>query len=36
MWPRDVHTPVEISDDYAKWRAQRDIKFGGLNKHIDG
>ncbi|PQE12472.1 hypothetical protein CJF30_00002328 [Rutstroemia sp. NJR-2017a BBW] len=36
MWPRGVHTPVEVSGDYEKWRAQRDVKVGGLRKEIGG
>ncbi|PQE21959.1 hypothetical protein CJF32_00009928 [Rutstroemia sp. NJR-2017a WRK4] len=36
MWPRGVYTPVEVSGDYEKWRAQRDAKFGGLRKDIGG
>ncbi|KAJ8059773.1 hypothetical protein OCU04_011406 [Sclerotinia nivalis] len=30
MWPRGVGVPVVVSDDYRKWREQRDERIGGL------
>ncbi|TGO50667.1 hypothetical protein BOTNAR_0384g00010 [Botryotinia narcissicola] len=30
MWPRGMGVPVVVSDDYRKWREQRDERIGGL------
>ncbi|KAF7946330.1 hypothetical protein EAE96_009329 [Botrytis aclada] len=30
MWPRGMGVPVVVSDDYRKWREQRDERVGGL------